>query len=206
MFDSQAIDLKKEIEKLEKLSVKERGVGIKYLNDYLFYKKGKNGLEKAKRELNKVGYKLPDIDKIDNLDWISSSVTIIYFLAAAKVFNFSENDILEIGRDAAISPSTLAKFFIKYFLSLERTIKKAAAQWKNLYSEGEVIIKEINKKKKVIIIQLKNICRHPAVCIYNKGVFSRIAEIATGWKNLKVEETKCCFSNDKYHEFVITGK
>jgi len=206
MFDFQKIDLKKEIKSLEKISSQERGVGIKYLKDYLIKHKGEDGAKKVEEELKKLNYKLIDIDKVDDMDWIPSKTTIIYFLAAAKIFNFKEQDTISIGNEVVLSTSTLTKFFIKYFVSAETTIKKAASSWKKLYSEGEVVIKEINKKAKRVVIQLKNINRHPAMCFYDRGVFLKVVEIATGWRGLKIDETKCFFRGDEYHEFIISGK
>jgi len=206
MFDFQKINLKKEIKNLEKLSVKERGVGIKFLKDYLKEQRGEKGLKRVEEELKKNNYKLIDIDKIDDMDWILSKITIIYFLAVAKVFNLKKQDAVSLGEDVVLSTSTLAKVFIKYFLSTESTIKRAASTWRNFYSKGRVVVKEINKKKKFVILQLKNVNRHPAVCAYDEGVFVKIVEIATGWKDIKVEETKCFFEGDQYHEFIISGK
>ena len=206
MIDTKNIDLEKEIKNLKKLPGKERGVGLKYLINYLKDQKGEKSLKKIEDELLKYGYKLPNINKIDDMDWIPSSLTVIYFLAVVKVFQLQEEDIIEIGKDVALSPSTLVKFYIKYFSSTENTIKKAISNWKKLYTHGRLELKELDEEKKIIRIRIKDFNRHPFACLYDRGVFFKIAEIATGWKKIKVEETKCFFRGDKYHEFVVTGK
>ena len=203
MLDLDKIDLKKEIEKLKKLSGKERGVDIKYLAHYVNLKKGKEGFEKVKTELKRLNYQLPDIEKINNMEWIPVSLVTIFFLASIKLFNWQEEDIIEMGRNVWSYSSTLRRFFIKYFLSPKKTLEMGVRNWRRFYNFGEIELVRYDKKKKLAIARLKNFKKHPFTCIYFQGVFSKVIEMATGSKNVRAKETKCMFKGDPYHEWVF---
>ena len=202
MLDSNSIDLKREIRELKKLTGKERGEDIKYLINYVRQKKGSDGLDKVIAKLKKNGYKLPDIDKIDNMDWIPISLVNIFFIAAVKIFYLQEEDILEMGKDA-LSFKKLLRFYIKYFVSVEKTFKIAAGNWRKHYSFGEVETSDYDAKKKTIKLTLRNFKTHPFTCIYLMGVFSKVAEMVTGNKKIIAQETKCIFKGDSSHEFTF---
>ncbi len=203
MLNLQSIDLKKEIQELQKNDPgKERGTDIKFLVKYIRLKKGEQGFQKVKAKLEKCGYKLPDITKIDDMEWIPSSLPTIFMVASAKVFHWEEKEIIEWGKNAAAFHAVM-RFFIKYFVSLRQTLKKMSQNWRKNYSFGDIEITECDNKKKKIVARLKNFKKHPITCIYLQGTFSKIVEISTGSQDVKAEETKCMFRGDPYHEFVF---
>jgi len=202
MLNLQNIDLKKEIEELKKLPGKERGVDIKYLVKDLIEREGKEGFEKVKAELKRLGYNLPDIEKIIDTEWIPVSLVNIFFVACVKLFNWQEEDIIEIGKNVWSFSSTLKRFFIKYFLSPEKTLKMGARNWRKFYSFGEVEV-EYDEKKKMTVFRFKNWKTHPFTCLYFQGVFSKLVEMTTGSKRVTAKETKCMFRGDPYHEYVF---
>ena len=63
MINHNKIDLKKEVEELKKMKGKERGTDYKYLVNYILEKRGQAGLNKIKKELNKINFKLPNSKK-----------------------------------------------------------------------------------------------------------------------------------------------
>jgi len=205
MIDRNNIDLKKEIKTLKKLSGEERGMDIKYLVHRVTEKEGNRGLKRVISELKKNGYKFPDLSKIGNMDWISVSLPTIFLVASVKCFGWQEKDIIQMGREVLLFSYTI-KIFIKYFLSIEKTFKIAARNWKKYYSKGELSIKYDNKKANEIVIYLKNFKKHPYNCLYLTGLFSKLIEIITGERVIKAVETKCPFRGDSYHEFKIYWK
>jgi len=202
MFDIKNIDLKKEIRELKKLTGEERGEHFKYLVTYVREKEGEEELVKLISELKKNGYELPDSNKINNMDWILSSIPTIFMVASVKFFNWQEEDIVEMGRKASAFQTTI-KLFIRYFLSTRQTFKKAANDFRKHYSFGTVEIAKYDSKKKMIVIRLKDFKKHPVTCLYLRGIFSGIIKISTGSEFIESQETKCIHRGDHCHEFIF---
>jgi len=203
MLDLQSIDLKKEIEELKRNDPgKERGNDIKFLVSYVRQKEGEKGLKELIAELKSLGYPLPDIKKINDLDWIPSSLCTIFMLASAKFFNWQEKDVIEMGRNAVSFHSTIKRFFIKYFLSPKKTLEISARSWKGFYTFGELSVVKYSSEDKIVVARIKNFKKHPITCLYLQGLFSRLVEMATG-KKITAKETKCEFRGDPYHEYVF---
>jgi len=201
MIDASQINLKKEIEELKKLSGKERGQDIKYLINYTQEKYGNEGIKNIKQVLINNNYTLPDIDEINNIEWIDESIPTIYMLAMVKVFNLKERDLFEMGKNV-IKVNNAIRLFIQFFITTETTVKKACKKWNKYYSNGEFKVIEYNKKKKECILGLYNFKKHPITCIYLMGVISKLLEMSLG-KKITAKETKCMFEGDPYHEFVF---
>ncbi|MFH1822909.1 MAG: hypothetical protein ABH830_04380 [Patescibacteria group bacterium] len=202
MIDANKIDLKKEIEELQKNDPgKERGEDIKYLVNYVLRKKGSDGLKRVKAELEKLNYQMPDVAKIDDMDWIPTSLVNIFFLASIKQFNWQEKDIIEMGRNA-LSFKSLTKFFIKYFSTVEKTFRISAKDWRKHYDFGSFEVGE--SKKKSICLRVIDFNIHPLTCIYLLGLFGKVVEMASGSKEVIGKETKCMFRGNSFHEFKFT--
>lgn len=202
MIDADKIDLIKEIKEQKKLTGQERGVDIKYLVKSVKERWGDEGYNRVIQELEKNGYKMPDVSKYDDMEWIPWHVVNIFFLGMIKVFNLQEDEIVDIARGVATSPSPIVKLYVKYFANPEKTIKYAAKRFRTYYSQGEMALESIDKEHKEIVLRIKDIKRHPYACIWDVGSIGRALEIATGWKIINQTETKCMFKGDPYHEFV----
>ena len=205
MIDAKAINLAEEIKNLEKLKGQERGQDIIFLVAYAKRMRGEEGVELIARELKRYGYSMPDINKISAMEWIPASLPTIYMVAMAKLFNWGEEEICDMGENAVKLSSTM-KIFIKYFISPRRTFAIAAKNWRKHYSFGELEVVEYNPVEKKLILHLKNFKKHKITCIYLSGTFAGIASLALDSNNVRGQETKCMFKGDPYHEFVITWK
>ena len=75
--------------------------------------------------------------------------------------------------------------------------------WKEHYSAGTLESGHYEDGYATII--LKDFDVSPLFCEYLRGFFKGIANL-TKVKNIKVEETKCTFRGDKYHEYTFTWK
>lgn len=202
MIDLQKIDLKKEIEKIKREDPgKIRGAFIKSYYNYIVQMEGEAGWRKLAAELERAEFSFPDIGKIGNMEWVPSSLSTIFLLAAGKVFRWQRENFIDFGKDYINLPFS-SKIFIKYFISLKKTFELAARNWKRQYTFGEIELKECDSRKKRVVAIKKDDKRHPVVCLLHLGAFSRIVEIATG-KKVTAEETKCMFHGDPYHEYVF---
>jgi hypothetical protein len=202
MLDLDKIDLKKAIKEIQKDDTgKERGNDIKFLVSYVRREKGEDGFKKVKAELKRCGYELPDLSKIKDMDWIPSSWPTIFMLASAKCFNWREEEIMKMGQSVVYSHLGI-KRFLRYFMSVETTLKMGADSWRKFYTFGRVKINKYDEKKKLIVVRLEDFKKHPVVCPYLLGVFSKLIEMIVGAKVVRAEETKCVFRGDPYHEFV----
>lgn len=196
--------LGKEIQEMNKLQGKERGADIKYLVNYVKIKEGENGLKALKIELaEQYNFFLPNFEKVVEVEWIPESIPHIFLVASVRFFNWNEKDVYEMGR-SAISYSKTIKMFIRYFSSVKMTMQKAIGNWGEYYTEGSASLISFDKEKKEAQVEIKDFKTHPFVCIYLAGVFSKVAEITSGSKNVKVEEMKCIFKGDASHVFKLT--
>ncbi|MFH1427561.1 MAG: hypothetical protein ABIG60_03465, partial [Patescibacteria group bacterium] len=118
------------------------------------------------------------------------------------VFNLREKDIIEIGRSSVVIQSTM-KIFIRYFMSAEKTLKTAAKNWQKHVSQGQAKFSKFDKKNKTAILHITDLIIHPLACLFQIGVFTKVTEIATGSKNVKIIENKCMCLGDPYHEFIF---
>ena len=198
-----SIDLGQEIKKLQREDPgEERGEDVKNVINYVIKKEGESGLAELYKELAKCGYKIPDIEKINAIDWIPSSLPTIVMLTSAKIFNWSEEDIINEGKTVA-SFSLFLKTFIKYFVSPKRTFEIAAKNWHKHFTFGRMEVADYDSSNKRLVIRLHHFKKHPITCIYLGGFCSKIVSVATGNSDVKIRETKCEFKGDPYHEYVF---
>jgi predicted hydrocarbon binding protein len=98
--------------------------------------------------------------------------------------------------------SLIIKFFMQYFLSLEKTVGELSKIWKRHYTVGDVLPAKVDEKNKVINISLKDADFDPIFCCYLSGYLSKILEMIVG-KKASCQEIKCTFKGDNYHEYLI---
>lgn len=203
MFDLENINLKKEIADSEKINCWERGGVVNLLINYIQKKESPAGIEKVKITLKKAGYHLPNLKEIDDLDWVPCRLQVVLLAASTKVFHWQKKDLINLGRRAFSYHLSMRKFFMKFFLSLEKTLNMAVQVWPKYYSEGHIKIIKHNKKEHFIVIHLIDFKKHPLTCLILQGIFMNIVKLASGSKKVTVRETKCVFRGDPYHEYVI---
>jgi hypothetical protein len=201
MFEGKKLDLKKESEEILKIKGHERGADIKYLVKYAKLKMGDEGHRRIVEALRGIGYELPDTEKIDTMEWIPASLPTMYMVAMITVFDWSENDIMEMGKNL-IALSPLLKIYIRFFVSPWKTINEGSKRFINGYDFGRVEIGEIDKNS--VALKLYDFKKHKVTCYYFRGVFTKVLEMAIGSKNAQVTEKKCVFSGDDCHEFQLS--
>ena len=194
----------KEILELEKLQGKERGADIKFLINYVKDKEGADGLKEIKKELaENYSFFLPDAEKVNDVEWISESIPHIFMVAAVRFFDWNDAEIYELGK-SALSYSRSIKLFVRYFISIEKSIQKTTEHWNDYYTEGKMIFASFDKEHNRATLELREFKTHPIVCVFICGVIAKIVELITGSKESKVREIECVFKGSDHHTFELT--
>jgi len=193
-----------EIEKLVNLEGKVRGVVFQTDAEYVKEKEGKKGLLLVKKELKRIGCPI-EYEKIKATDWYSVGLRAISLLIIKKVFNWSDKEIESMG-NAAPKYSFIVRLLMKYFLTLPMSYKQGPNYWKKHYTVGKLETPDYDLQRKYYVVRLKDFKIHPILCHYLGGYFVRIGQLVLRGSNFRFKETKCQFSGDPYHEFVVRWK
>lgn len=188
------------VKKLLKIPGEARGVILKTDGEFVLREKGDEGLEKIEAELKRLGCPI-QYQKIESMAFYPLGWRIISLLAIQKVFNFNEQKIMEMGASAS-KVSLVIKLFLQYFLSLRATFGQIPRMWKKHYTVGELEPTELDEKKRVLVLRVKDFNLHPLFCLYLHGYFSEIIKMVVK-KVSSCEEKKCFFRGEKYHEYVF---
>jgi hypothetical protein len=185
----------------ELMEIKGEVRGQVFTTDFRYIKeaKGEQGIKLLKERLAELGIPI-DYEKIETTKWYPLRLRVISLLAIKEVFNFNDKDIENMGR---IAPklSFIVKTLMRTFSSVERSFKETTDYWEKHYSVGRLTPSEIDMKKKHAFFNLKNFKVHPILCLYLMGYFYTIAEFILKSKKITIQETKCPFRGDNYHEF-----
>ena len=94
---------------------------------------------------------------------------------------------------------------MKAFLEkvIEKTFEESGKYWEKHYSIGKLEAFRIDIENKQLVLHLLDFKAHPILCIYFKGYFKSIAGLVVKAEKMFIEETKCMFEDNPYHEFVI---
>jgi hypothetical protein len=193
--------LEKKISEIMKVKGRQRANDIKYSVKYIKEKEGENGFNDLVKELEKNGLKIPDVDKLSSTKWISRSIPGGFLLGAIIFFEWTEKEVFEMGRRATSSFSTI-KLFLKWFSSVKNTIQMAIKGWNKYFTGGKAGLVEFDKSNKECILEIKDFDIDSMVIVYYEGVFTKIVEIATGSKEVRVEEIENK-NNHRYHKFRV---
>lgn len=194
---------KEEFNKLMKLKGKVRGVVFQTDAEYVRNRGGEEGLSRLEEELKKIGYPIEYKD-IKATSWYSLGMRVISLLVIKEIFNLNDKEIEEMG-NAAPKYSFILRMLMKFFVTIQMSYKESPKYWEKHYTIGELEAPGYDLKKRYFIVRLKDFKIDPVLCIYFGGYFKRISQfLLKDAKNFKIEETKCMFKGDPYHEFLIT--
>lgn len=191
---------KEEIEKIMSTEGEVRGTALKTDEGFVLKEEGEDGIKKVEEELEKMGQSLKYAE-INGMDFYPIGLRVLSVIAISKALNFDEEKIKEMGSSAPRA-SLLIKFFMKHFLSPEKTFAKAGEMWDKHYTVGELKPKNVNIGDKTVIMQLSGLSIHPIFCTYLAGYFRGVGKLVVQ-KEADTEEEKCSFRGDEFHEFII---
>lgn len=189
-----------EIERALKIVGDTRGVTLKTDADFILKEKGEEGISKIEAELKKISHPI-EYNRVESMNFYPISLRVISLLAVKKFFNFDDEKVKEMGF-CAPKTSLIIKFFMQYFLSLEKTIGELSKIWKKHYTVGDMYPGKVDEKNKTVSLRLENADFHPIFCCYLTGYLSRVLEMIVGNK-VYCQETKCTFRGDSCHEYLF---
>jgi len=195
----------KEVKSLMKIPGNVKGGVILADIDYIKIKGGEKAVEQLKKRMKELGIELT-LEEIKPMEMYPEAISVIIVLLAKEILGLNKEGIFEMGR-SAVKLSFFLKILTKYFISPKRCFEESPRYWAKHFDFGEVEPVEFNEIEKYTVIRVKGYKFHPIMCQYHKGYFSEIARLALGGdKEVSIEETKCVFRNDPYHEYVISWK
>jgi hypothetical protein len=194
---------KEEADRIMKIKGNVIGAVFKGYEDYIKEYFGKEGITKVEKKLEEIGYPL-SFKKISSFRWYPEAHACITCLAMLDVFDLDESKAFDIGYYAP-SKSILARLLIRYFRTIETTVENFPKYFKKHVDFAEMKCNDFDPKKRVAYWRIINFKKfHPIVYEYIRGYLTRITEMTTNTKNVKVEQTKSLYNNDPYDEFKIT--
>ena len=191
--------LKEEAEKLAKIPGNSRGEILRTHFNYIKIKKGEEGLKQVLCMMERLDYPIK-LKEINSLSWYPEYLGVLVILVAKELFKWNDSDIYNWGYETP-KFSFIVRMVMKHFLTLKITYQKAPVYWQEHYDFGELEVPDFSEKEKYFIIRVKGYKFHPIVCEFHKGYYVKIAEFGSRNKKFFIEETKCMFRGDPYHEF-----
>lgn len=190
-----------EIKELMEISGEARGQVFATDFRYIKEAKGERGVKLLKERLTELGTPI-DYENIETTKWYPLRLRVISLLAIKEVFDFNDKDIESMGRTAP-KLSFIVKTLMRTFSSVERSFKETTNYWKKHYSVGRLAPFGIDMKKKHAFFHIKDFKVHPILCLYLMGYFYTIAGFILKSRKITLQETKCPFRGDDYHEFSV---
>ena len=202
-YPKLSIPSKEELKEIMKFPGKVKG--FKGEVEYVLRKKGEKGLKLVEKETEKLGYPIK-YKEIKETDWYPAGLKIVSLTAVLKTFNWGEKELAEIA-ETATKTSFFTRFFMKYFASPEKMFRIAASRmWKRYFSVGSFEASDFKRTKRdgYAIIRIKDFKMHPIYCFYIGHFIIGLFKLAEpNFKEITVDETKCMFKGDDYHEYLI---
>jgi hypothetical protein len=195
---------KEELDKLMKIEGEIKGVVFQVDAKYILEKEGEEGLKKLEKRVKELGYPI-DYRTVGALDFHPIGLRAISLLLIKDTFGWGDKEIREMGRTAPMA-SFIMKLLLKFFVTWKKSIGEIPGYWAKHYTIGSLEVVKEDEKTKDVILHLKDIKIHPILCLYLEGYFEKTYEFVIGKGRGKVEETKCMFKGDPYHEYVLTIK
>jgi hypothetical protein len=171
--------------------------------NYIRDLKGEEGLRAVEKKMAEAGcpFRFDEVKEMGQ--WYPEYVNVLAILTAKHVFNWSKEDVFNFGYNSP-KYSFLLKIFVKYFTSFKMVFEGAPKYWRKFLDVGEIEATEFNEEKKYLILQLRDYMFHPIMCDYFAGYFLKIAENSVKSQKVKIEEVKCSYRGDPYHEYFIS--
>jgi hypothetical protein len=192
---------KEELEKINQIQGEVIGLSIVEDLDFVLKKEGKEGLKKLEEELRNLGYSFI-CKEIKKYQRYPISLNMLVLVLAQKLFNWKDETLRELGR-ANARAGLMMKLMLRFFISLERTIKEAGKYWQKYFTIGKLEVEKFQEKEHYFEIVLRNFEGNPNFCRVLEGYFWQIISYVLPKENLKVEEIECPFQGGKVHRFKV---
>jgi len=192
---------KEEVEKIAQIKGSSRGAVFQPHAIFIRKKKGEEGLRAVEKKMAELGYPV-NFKKINVGGWYPEFLSVLIILVAKDLFNWTEKDIFDMGSSAP-KYSFIARTLMAYFLSLKRFLVEVPKYWGKHLDFGELEVAEFDEEKRYIILREKGYRFHPLMCLYHAGYYQGITKYIIKSEKISIEETKCIFKGDPYHQYTI---
>lgn len=177
-----------------------RGVSLQTPLAYVENNFGKEKLLLVEEELVKIG--IPTKKEVLVMQRYPLGYMTLLHLTIKETLNWTDEDIKEMGYNLP-KISFFVKMLTKHFISTRKTFEAITSFWSNHFTVGRIIPYKIDEEEKYLIIRIEDYKTDPIDCKLFEGYFSIMAMLATKAKEVKIEETKCIYRGDEFHEYVI---
>lgn len=202
-LNSMRILSEEENEIIEKARGEILGVALKGKFEFVLGRGGNRGVRKTEDALKSLGVDLK-FKEVKSFQWYPEKWDLFLIAVIQKLFNYSNDDFRQMGRNSA-KISLVAKFMMRYFVSIRKVTKEVGKYWAKYRTVGKLEAEEVDEKKKRIVLVLKDFLGYPAYCRFLEGYFWQIASyVISEREDLEVKEIECPFSGGKFHRFKIT--
>lgn len=192
---------KEEADRIAKIKGNVSGTIFQAYYKLILGKKGEKSLRKVEERMKELGYPVK-FKETSSFKWYPESLACLASLVSLEVFDWDESRAFDIGYEAPLH-SILVKLLIKY-ISVETMLREAPKYWQKHFDFGKLHCTKYNSKKSYAILRLDGFKKfHLTVYIYIWGYLTRLVELVTKSKNVKVEQIKSLYNNDPYDEFKI---
>ncbi len=200
-MDDNQKSLKEAAVELAKIKGHVKGSVLDTHAAYVRLKEGVAGLSKVEEKMKELGYPI-NLNEISPMKMYPVYLGLLILLAAKEIFNWTDDDIVEMGR-AEAKYSFFLKLMARYFISPRQSYKATPKYWKRNWDFGELEAPEYNEKEKYCVIRIKKYKTHPVACPHLTGYFITLAQMFLHGQNISVKEVKCIHRGDPYHEWII---
>jgi hypothetical protein len=192
---------KEEVQRIAKIKGNVSGTILKAYYDFIVDHIGEDGAKKIEERLTNLGCPIK-FKEAFSFKWYPKAYSSLICMAFLEIAGWDEKRAFEVGYDAP-AYSVLTKLLMKYF-SIERILKESPRHWRQHFDFADMKCVEYKPEEKCAILRLNGFKKfHPTVYFYIWGYLTRLIEMATKGKEVKVEQTKSLYNNDPYDEFKI---
>lgn len=190
--------LKEQADTLMKIKGHTKGSEILTTRNYIQAIYGEEGVRKLEKKMAEIGYPVV-FDEIRPAHWYQESLNVLINIVAKSLFGWQ--DLYELGYNSPVF-SFGVRVFIKY-LPLSLFVREVPKAWRKFLDVGSLEVSEFNKKKKYVILSLKDYNFHREMCRYFEGFFLRLAEYFIKSEEITIEEIECSYKGGSAHKFKI---
>ncbi len=190
---------KEELNKLIETKGEVKGVVFQTDAKYVLEKEGEAGLKKIEEKVKELGYPI-DYYKGGAMDSHPIGLRIVSLLLMKDIFSWPDSEIRNIGY---IAPKTsfIIKLLMRFFISIEKFVKKIPSIWTQHYTRGKLEVLSFSKEKKELSLRLSGVEVHPALFIYLEGYFEKMFQFLEKTSKAKMKEA--VYEGKPCHEYLI---
>lgn len=197
----QAKNLKELADELIKIKGNIKGTIFHAHEAFIRSRQGEEGVKLVEKKTRELGYPV-NFKEIRPFAWYPDALSVLVVIVAKEVFNWSQKEVFEMGK-AAPKVSMIIRLLLKHFVSIKKVFEECPKFWHRHVDFGSFENIDFNEKEKYAVVRITWPGFHPLICVWLAGYIYGIASLVLN-KVIKVEEIKCGFRGDPYHEYKVT--